>query len=218
MVVTNNEDIGWECRSFRDHGYDVKARMNMLALEEKLPYIHRRVGFNYRMTEIQSVIGINEVKRLDNWNLPLRFRYAKMYDEAFTGLKGIKKLPVNTAERKNAYWWYPILVDLDVLDCDAPTLVKELAAAGTPCYGIQWPEAYEELAYKDHNGFGSSKFPFESAEFTNPASVQYKDTFCKKAHELRDETICLFLHPSWNESHINRCIDSFKKLLAAHTK
>ena len=27
MVVTNNEDLGWECRSFRDHGYDVKARM-----------------------------------------------------------------------------------------------------------------------------------------------------------------------------------------------
>ena len=22
MVVTNNEDLGWECRSFRDHGYD----------------------------------------------------------------------------------------------------------------------------------------------------------------------------------------------------
>ncbi len=218
MVVTNDEETGWECRSFRDHGYDVKARMNMLALEEKLPYIHRRVGFNYRMTEIQSVIGINEVKRLDHWNLARRYRYAKMYDEAFTGLKGIKKLPVNTAERKNAYWWYPILVDLDVLDCDAPTLVKELAAAGTPCYGIQWPEAYEEMAYKNHNGFGSHKFPFESAEYTDPASVQYEKSFCRKAHELRAETVCLFLHPSWDEIHINRCIDSFKKLLAAHTK
>ncbi|MBE6573349.1 MAG: DegT/DnrJ/EryC1/StrS family aminotransferase, partial [Ruminococcaceae bacterium] len=37
MVLTMNEDIGWECRSFRDHGYDVRQRMNMLALEEKLP-------------------------------------------------------------------------------------------------------------------------------------------------------------------------------------
>ena len=37
-----------------------------------------------------------------------------------------------------------MLVDLDVLDCDAPAILKELAAAGTPCYGIQWPEAYEE--------------------------------------------------------------------------
>ncbi len=110
MVVTDDEDTGWECRSFRDHGYDVKARMNMLALEEKLPYIHNRVGFNYRMTEIQSVIGINELKRFDDWNLARRFKYAKMYDEAFAGVKGIKSLPINTKERKNCYWWYPMLI------------------------------------------------------------------------------------------------------------
>ena len=218
MVVTNDEDTGWECRSFRDHGYDVKTRMNMLALEEKLPYIHRRVGFNYRMTEIQSIFGINELKRLDNWNLARRFKYAKMYDEAFAGLKGIKKLPVNTAERKNAYWWYPMLVDLDVLDCDAPTIVKELGAAGIPCYGIQWPEAYEEKAYREHGGFGTAKFPFESKEYADEKSVQYDKVFCKNANALRQQTVCLFLHPTWEEVHIERCIDGFKKVLAAHTK
>ena len=116
MVVTNDEDLAWECRSFRDHGYDVKERMNMLALEEKLPYIHNRVGFNYRMTEIQSIIGLNELKRLDSWNLKRRYKYAKMYDKAFKNLKGIKKLPVNTPERKNAYWWYPIVLDTDMLE------------------------------------------------------------------------------------------------------
>lgn len=218
MVVTNDENVGWECRSFRDHGYDVKTRMNMLALEEKLPYIHNRVGFNYRMTEIQSVIGINELKRLDNWNLARRFKYAKMYDEAFTGLKGIKSLPVNTAERKNAYWWYPMLIDLSVVDCDASVITKELGEASIPCYGIQWPEAYEEKAYREHNGFGASKFPFESKEYTNPDSVQYDKVFCKNAHALRAQTVCLFLHPSWEEEHINRCIDGFKKVLAAHVK
>ena len=100
MVVTNNEDLAWECRSFRDHGYDVRQRMNLLAMEEKLPYVHNRVGFNYRMTEPQSVLGINELERFDSWNLARRLKYAKMYDEAFAGLPGIAKLPVNTAERK----------------------------------------------------------------------------------------------------------------------
>ncbi len=218
MVVTNDEETGWECRSFRDHGYDVKLRMNMLALEEKLPYIHRRVGFNYRMTEIQSLIGINELKRFDSWNLARRFKYAKMYDEAFKGLNGIKAIPVNTDERKNSYWWYPILIDCNVLDCDAPTIVKELMAASIPCYGIQWPEAYEEKAYKEHNGFGKVKFPFESKEFTNKASVQYNNVYCKKAHSLRTETVCLFLHPSWEEEHINICINGFKDIIAKHLK
>ena len=218
MVITNDEDIGWECRSIRDHGYDVRQRMNMLALEEKLPYIHNRVGYNFRMTEIQSIIGINEMKRFDNWNLKLRKDYAKMYDEAFTGLKGIATLPVNTEERENAYWWYPIRLDFSVLDCDAPTVVKELGANKIPCYGIQWPEAYEERAYKELNGFGDANFPFRSAEYTNPESVDYKNVVCPTAKKLRAETVNLFLHPSWNETHIKRCIDGLKTILENHAK
>lgn len=218
MVVTNDEEVGWECRSFRDHGYDVKARMNMLALEESLPYIHNRVGFNYRMTEMQSVIGINELKRFDNWNLARRKKYAKMYDEAFEGLKGIKKLPVNTEERKSAYWWYPIILDLSVLDCDSSVIIKELGANGIPCYGIQWPESYLEKAYIEHNGFGSHKFPFESKEYTNRDSVKYNEVHCPVAHGLRAQTLSLFLHPSWEEVHIERCIDALKAAIAAHLK
>jgi len=144
MVVTNNEDLAWECRSFRDHGYDVKERLNLLALEEKLTYVHNRVGFNYRMTEIQSIIGIHELKRFDAWNLKRRREHAQTYDEALSTLRGIKAIPVNTKDRQNAYWWYPILLDLKELHIEAPQFSKELVALGIPCYGIQWPEAYEE--------------------------------------------------------------------------
>jgi len=218
MVVTNDEDLGWECRSFRDHGYDVRQRMNMLALEEKLPYIHNRVGFNYRMTEMQSLIGINELARFDSWNMARRLEYAAMYDWAFGGMKQIKKLPVNTPERKNAYWWYPMVLNLDVLDCNADTIIKDLMAMNIPCYGIQWPEAYEERAYREHNGFGTAKFPFESKEFTNPESVQYDKVLCPTAKALRESTMSLFLHPSWEKHHIQRCIDALKEVLERHTK
>lgn len=218
MVVVKDEALGWECRSFRDHGYDVEKRMNMLALEEKLPYIHNRVGFNYRMTEIQSIIGINELKRLDNWNLARRYEYAAMYDEAFKSLPGIKKLPLNTKERKNAYWWYPINLDTDVLTINADKFTKELAALSIPCYGIQWPEAYEERAYKELNGFGSTKFPFLSKEFTNPEAVKYTGVTCPVAKKLRNCTFSLFLHPSWEKEHINACINGVKTVLNANMK
>jgi dTDP-4-amino-4,6-dideoxygalactose transaminase len=218
MVVTNDEDLGWECRSFRDHGYDVRQRMNLLALEEKLPYVHNRVGFNYRMTELQSVIGINELKRFDDWNLARRLKYAAIYDAAFAGVAGIKKLPHNSAERKNAYWWYPILIDLDKLDCNASVIVKELSAAKIPCYGIQWPEAYEERAYRELNGFGEDKFPFKSTEYTDPKSVDYTNVVCPHAKKLRDETVSLFLHPSWEEKHIEKCVAGFKGVLERHLR
>ncbi|MGN1075054.1 MAG: DegT/DnrJ/EryC1/StrS family aminotransferase [Eubacteriales bacterium] len=218
MVITKDEDLGWECRSFRDHGYDVRTRMNMLALEEKLPYIHRRVGFNYRMTEIQSIIGINELKRFDNWNLPRRKKYAAMYDAAFAGLKGIKKLPYNDEVRQNSYWWYPIILDDEVLDIDAAAFVKALQAKNIPCYGIQWPEAYLESAYKDHIGFGTANFPFDSKEYTDPKSIEYDKSFAPNAHRLRSVTFSLFLHPSWEEKHIEACIAGVKAVIAEHTK
>lgn len=216
MVVTDNEDLAWECRSFRDHGYDVKERLNLLAMEEKLPYVHNRVGFNYRMTEIQSIIGINELKRFDGWNLARRRTYAAMYDAAFTGLRGIKSLPVDTEERRNAYWWYPFLLDLETIDIDAPQFSKELVALGIPCYGIQWPEAYEERAYKEHNGFGTAKFPFESEEYTDFSTVDYASVLCRTAKSLRSRTVSLFLHPTWEEEHIRRCIDAVRIVLGKH--
>ncbi|MGI6114192.1 MAG: DegT/DnrJ/EryC1/StrS family aminotransferase, partial [Mahellales bacterium] len=217
MVVTNDEDLGWECRSFRDHGYDVRARMNMLELEEKLPYIHNRVGFNYRMTEMQSVIGLNELARFDSWNLKRRLKYAKMYDQAFEGLDGIKKLPYNSSERKNAYWWYPIILDIDRLDVKADKFIKDLVARGVPCYGIQWPEAYEETAYKELRGFGTAQFPFKSIEYTD-GNIDYTKDLCPNARRLRDCTFSLFLHPSWDEVHIQYCIDNVKDLLKVHIK
>lgn len=216
MVVTNREDLAWECRSFRDHGYNVRERLNLLAMEQKLPYIHDRVGFNFRMTEIQSIIGINELKRYDSWNLARRLKYAALYDEAFSGLKGICKLPVNTRERENSYWWYPILLDLDVLDADAKQICGELVDMGIPAHGILWPEAYEERAYKELNGFGTAKFPFFSKEYTDEKSVDYASSICPTAKSLREKTLCLFLHPTWEAHHIQRCSDALREVLKRH--
>ena len=216
MVTTDSEDFAWEFRSFRDHGYDVKERLNLLALEEKLPYIHNRVGFNYRMTEIQSIIGINELERFDNWNLKRRRYYASLYDEKLKDRKGIKEVALNTEERKNAYWWYPFLLDLKVLDCDSETFRKRLTEEGVPNYGIQWPEAYLEKAYVEKNGFGTVKFPFLSKEYSRP--IDYSKVFCETAHNLRAETVNLFLHPTWEREHIDFCINGVITVLESHYK
>lgn len=218
MVVTNNEAIGWECRTYRDHGFDVKRRFDLLSLEDENDFIHNRLGFNFRMTEIQSIIGINELERFDSWNLPRRFKYAHMYNEAFKGLDGVLHLPFDTPERKNAYWLYPIVLDLDRLEIKAPEFIKALRAEGIPCYKIQWPEAYKERVFTEHNGFGTSKFPFRSKEYTDETSVNYSTVTCDVAHSLRDRTISLYLHPTWTEKEIELCIAGFKKVLNYYLK
>lgn len=213
MVVTNNEDIGWECRAYRDHGFDVRKRFDLLSLEDENDYIHNRVGFNLRMTEIQSIIGINELERFDYWNLERRFKYAEMYDEAFKEIEEISSLPLNTKERKNAYWLYPIILDLNKIKVNAEMVIKALRAEGIPCYKIQWPEAYNEKAFKEHNGFGENKFPFKSKEYTDEKSVDYSKVSCEMASSLRDRTFSLYLHPTWSEKEILLCIEGVKKVL-----
>ncbi len=87
MVTTDDEELAWKARSIRDHGYDVEKRMNLLQLEQKLPYIHTSLlGWNYRMTEMQSAIGLAELARIDEWNLPRRRRNAQILIDALQEL------------------------------------------------------------------------------------------------------------------------------------
>ena len=93
MVTTDDEDLAWTARSFRDHGYDVKQRLSLLELEQKLPYIHNMVGWNYRMTEMQSAIGLAELERMDTWNMPRRQRNAQILINALKTLEADQVLP-----------------------------------------------------------------------------------------------------------------------------
>lgn len=218
MVVTNNEELAWECRSFRDHGYDVQERLNLLEMEAKLMYIHKRVGFNYRMTEIQSAIGSRELARFDTWNLAQRRRNGQLLQRKLHGLDGILQLPIDTDKRENAYWWFPIILDLDRLRVDAAQVQKALAAEGLPCYTIQWPEMYKERAYLEKNGFGRDHFPFNSTEYTDQDQVDYQNVRCDNAAWLRPRTVSLFTHPTYGEDLMDAYVRAVRKVLAAYWK
>ncbi|EHT05224.1 aminotransferase class V-fold PLP-dependent enzyme [Klebsiella oxytoca] len=213
IVVTNNEELSWECRAFRDHGFDVKKKIDLLTLEEQTFHVHNRIGFNYRMTEIQSAIGINELSRFDNWNLPKRKEFAKIYDEAFIDMPEIHSIPFNSPDRENAYWLYPLVLNRDQFPMDATVLLSELKKEGIPSFKIQWPEAYGEKVYRELNGFGSVDFPFKSKEYTSPDSVNYKNVVCETARSLLPITFSLYLHPTWERRHILKCISGVKSVI-----
>jgi dTDP-4-amino-4,6-dideoxygalactose transaminase len=215
MVVTSNDDLAWECRSFRDHGYDVKERLNLLEMEGKLMYIHKRVGFNFRMTEMQSQIGICELARFDSWNLANRKRNGKMFIEALKGHPLVLSAPVDTEERQNAFWWAPFVLDVDKLSCDIKTFIKAVGAEGVPVYSVLWPEMYKEQAYAQRNGFGSLNYPFNDP---NARQIDYSQINCEKAKWMTDRTISFFTHPVYNEGHIQACIDAFKKVAEHYMK
>lgn len=214
-VVTDNEDLWWECKSFRDHGYDVKERLRLLELEEKLTYIHKRVGFNYRMTEMQSLIGLCELERLDSWNLVNRKRNAGYLIGALKNHPLVLHMPVDTQERQNAFWWVPFVIDADKLKVSVKQFVAAIGAEGVPVYGVQWPEMYREAAYTGKHGFGKLQYPFNDP---SARKIDYTKFDCKKAQWLSKRTMNFFPHPVYEIQHMEKCVEAFNKVANAYMK
>ena len=216
MVVTDDEDLAWRCRSFRDHGYDVAERLRLLELEQRLPYIHNMIGWNYRMTEMQSVIGLCELKRVDTWNMPRRRRNAKVLLQALKDVPQVRHLPVDTPERRNGWYVFPITLDIDRMRCDIRQFVDALGAEGAPCWRVFWPQCHTEKAFQEHRGVGRTDFPFKSREYTDPASVDYTKVNVPNAvwHERR--TFVTFIFPTYTEKNMQEIAAAIKKVIAAY--
>jgi len=218
MVVTNDEDAAWIMRSFRDHGYDVEKRMNLLELEARLPYIHRRLGWNYRMTEMQSCIGLAELARFDSWNKPRRQRNHRILVAELKDEPGIANVEYETPEKECCFFVFPIILDTDALTCDIGQFLKALEAEGVPCGPVFWPQSYKEDVFREHVGQGRFNFPFESKEYTNPESVKYKEVHLPNAARYQTNTFITLCHPMLEEEHMRLIAAGIKKVLAAYRK
>ncbi len=214
-IITDDEDLAWRCRSFRDHGYDVKKRMNLLDLESKLMYIHSQVGFNYRMTEVQSAIGLAELARFDSWNLPNRRRNGRQLIEALKDHPLVLHIPPDSEERKNAFWWCPFVLDTDRLSVSTKEFVAAINAEGVPAYTVLWPEMYKEAAYLKPMGFGRANYPFRDP---SARMIDYSTVSCPTAHWLTDRTISFFTHPVYEEKHVRMMIEAFRKVGGAFAR
>jgi dTDP-4-amino-4,6-dideoxygalactose transaminase len=217
MVTTDREDLAWEARSFRDHGYDVKERLNLLALEQKLPYIHNRVGWNYRMTEMQSAIGLTELERMDSWNMPARRRNAHILMDALGSLPTVKYMPIDTPERQNGWFVCAFSLDIEKMSCDIMQFVKAAAAEGCPCWKVFWPQCHTERAFTEHHGFGDSGFPFVSKEYTDAGKVDYHDVDVPNAQWHESHTFTCFAFPTYSEDDMKQIAAGLVKVIKAYS-
>lgn len=218
MVTTNNEEYAWISRSFRDHGYDVKQRLSLLELEQKLPYIHNMVGWNYRMTEMQSAIGLAELDRIDDWNMPTRRRNAHTIIDAIKDLPQVLYMPIDTEERRNGWFTMAFSLDIENMTCDIEEFVKAAGAEGTPVWKVFWPQCHTEGAFQKQNAFGNSGFPFKSKEYTTPSSVDYSKVVVPNARWHEKHTFTCFAFPSYTKEDCEQIGSALRKVILAYSK
>jgi len=218
IVTTDNEDYAWIARSFRDHGYDVKQRLSLLELEQQLPYIHNMVGWNYRMTEMQSAIGLAELERIDNWNISNRRRNAKIIIDRIKDLSQVLYLPIDTKERSNGWYVMAFSLDIENMKCDIKQFVDAVVAEGAPVWKVFWPQCHTEQAFQKHLAFGRSGFPFKSKEYTTPKSADYSFIDVPNARWHETHTFTSFAFPTYTVENCEQIGDALRKVIIAYSK
>lgn len=96
MVLCNDERIAQRMRLLRDQGF------------EEPRFVHRVMGFNYRLTNIQAAIGLAQTEKVDE-KVARKREIAHIYTELLRDQADIT-LPFQAPWAKNVYWMYGILI------------------------------------------------------------------------------------------------------------
>lgn len=83
MITTNSEDLYYRIRNLRTHG--IQQRPELRQYNHGIWYYEmQELGYNYRITDIQSALGLSQIKRASN-GLRSRRQIAEIYEKEFTG-------------------------------------------------------------------------------------------------------------------------------------
>jgi len=87
MVLTNDQELYEKLVFFRSHGITRSVKY-MKEAEGPWYYEMHELGYNYRLTDIQSALGTSQLKKLDKF-IARRKEIARMYDDAFAKIEQI---------------------------------------------------------------------------------------------------------------------------------
>jgi dTDP-4-amino-4,6-dideoxygalactose transaminase len=150
MVTTDDSALWAKMWAFKDHGKSWDA-----VYERQHPpgfrWLHESFGTNWRMLEIQAVIGRIQLRRMSDWHAA-RFAHAKRIWERASALNGLR-VPVVSSEINHAAYKCYVFVDPNKL-ADGWTrdrIISEIIQRGVPCYSGSCSEVYLEKAFDSTN-------------------------------------------------------------------
>lgn len=117
MIVTNNEQLSEDCRSLRN-----------LCFQPGKRFVHERLGWNLRMTNLQAALGLAQLERLEEFVARKR-KMGYRYNEFLLDLPNVQLPLAKTDYADNIYWVYGLLLD-DELDINAVEMIQRLAEKG----------------------------------------------------------------------------------------
>ena len=169
MITTNRDDLADRLKVLRNHG---TVRNDMLV--EGLDYGVRCEipSSNYRMTEFQGVLGLSQIKHVDDW-VSHRNKMANLYKENLKDIEWLT-LPPYYENVRQTWWQYIVKLDEKI---DRTDFLKKLMDKGIPTANAYWPACHQQKVFEPYvSKYGcpiSDKFL--ETHFSLPMYVELND-------------------------------------------
>ena len=154
MVTTNDEQLWRKMWAYKDHGKSYAA-----VYEKEHPpgyrWLHESFGTNWRMTEMQAVIGRIQLERMAEWTAKRTANAHAILQACNQWVdKGYLYVPqLETSQQfvdcKHAYYKLYVYVNSDGLpnDWSRDRIIEEINQLGVPCFSGSASEVYLEKAF-----------------------------------------------------------------------
>jgi dTDP-4-amino-4,6-dideoxygalactose transaminase len=207
MVTTNDEALWRAMWSYKDHGKSYEAVYE----REHAPgfrWLHESFGTNWRMLEMQAVLGRIQLRRMPEWTRKRQANAAKLAAALgpFTGENGLVRLPRFTcascpgrcgaAGCEHAQYKFYAYVRPENLSAgwSRDRIISEINAAGVPCYQGSCSEVYLEKAFDDTGWRPASRLPV--------------------AKDLGETSLMWLVHPTLTDQEIQKTCDVIARVFS----
>lgn len=120
VITSNNSDLVDRCQMIRNHAENVVA-------PKAVSDLTNMIGFNYRMTEIECAIGIEQLKKLPHL-LEERLKNVTFLNANLSGISGLELQPEVKDGSVHTYYVHPIKFNKDLIGVGRNIFVNALKA------------------------------------------------------------------------------------------
>src|SRR5690554_2517895 len=183
MVTTNDRELWSRMWSYKDHGKSWEAVYE----REHAPgfrWLHESFGTNWRMTELQAVIGRIQLKRVADWTAA-RTRNAERIWDACRQHAALR-VPAFPSDCVHAHYKCYVQVRPEKLaeGWTRDRIIDAIVERGVPCFQGSCSEVYREKAFDGTDWRPAERLPV--------------------ARELGETSLMFLVHPTLTDEEIER--------------
>jgi UDP-4-amino-4,6-dideoxy-N-acetyl-beta-L-altrosamine transaminase len=183
LATTNSTLIAKKMQLYRSHGITRDKSDLKIKTDGSWHYQQVELGFNYRMTELQAALGINQMKRLDEF-VARRHILQKRYDLLLKNLPIIK--PYQNKNVYSAVHLYPIQINRKYVSKNREQIFNELREAGLGV-NVHYIPIHTQPYYLQL-GFKEGDYPNSEAYYSHAISIPL---FSSMTLEQQDEVVSI---------------------------